>query len=55
VHAHDAVGNLIGFALVGVAGIADGEFCLNQSAAQKGLHGLVAGLLLQGENWMEAG
>jgi hypothetical protein len=49
---HDMRRYPFGFPLFRVVRLADGEFGVDGSAAQQGLHGLVAGLLLEGEHGM---
>jgi hypothetical protein len=44
---HHMIGNLVGFLLLRISRAADGEFGLDQAAAQEFLHGLISGLLLQ--------
>ena len=51
--AHNRVRDIIGFALLGVIGVADSEFRLNDAGAKKLLDSLISGLLLQLKNRME--
>jgi hypothetical protein len=50
--AHNAIGGCIGLLLLGIVGLANGEFGMDDAGAQQLLHGLVAGQLLQLQGWM---
>jgi hypothetical protein len=53
--AHNAIGNMISFALFRIIRLAYGELGVNDACAQQLLHGLIANLLLHFHSGMRGG